>query len=163
MAETRRPTMRKFGVLVVVLPLILSGCIPMSLFAKGSGGDYDRYSSSWGTKVASNKVNTICLTPTLRLAIMDIEGHFGRKVVMNSGYRTPAYNSEVGGAHESYHKKCMAADFFIPGVPKSQLIAYARQMSLVGGLGCYPGRSFVHIDVRSRPWGSKGPVTFAGC
>ncbi len=154
---------KRFAAALIAVAFSVSGCIPMSLFAKGSGDGYDQYSSSWGTKVASSKVNTICLAPTLRLAIMDIEGHFGRKVVMNSGYRTPAYNSEVGGAEASYHKKCMAADFFVPGVPKSELIAYARQMSLVGGLGCYPGRDFIHIDVRSRPWGSKGPVTFAGC
>ena len=92
---------------------------------------------------------------------MDIEGHFGKKVVMNSGYRTPAHNAEVGGAEDSYHKKCMAADFFIPGVPKSQLIAYARRCRWSAASGCYPGRDFIHIDVRSRPWGAKGPVTFA--
>lgn len=155
--------MRKFGFLIALLPLIVSGCIPMALFANGSGKDYAGYGSSWGTKVASNKVNTICLVPALRLAIMDIEGHFGKKVVMNSGYRTPPHNDEVGGAENSYHKKCMAADIFIPGVPKSELIAFARQEPLVGGLGCYPGRDFIHIDVRSRPWGASGPVTFKGC
>ena len=135
----------------------------MALFASGSGKDYADYSTSWGTHVASKKVNTLCLTPALRLAIMDIEGHFGKKAVMTSGYRTPSYNSQVGGSDESYHTKCMAADFFIPGVPKSELIAYAKRVSLIGGLGCYPNRNFIHIDVRSRPWGAKGPVTFAGC
>ena len=49
--------------------------------------------------------------------------------------------------------KCMAADFFIPGVEKSRLIAFAYRNSLVGGLGCYPGRTFIHIDVRDRPAG----------
>ncbi len=143
--------------------MAVSGCIPMALFASGSGKDYSGYKTSWGTFVASNKVNTLCMVPTLRLAIMDIEGHFGKKAVVNSGYRTPSYNAQIGGADESYHTKCMAADLFIPGVPKSELIAYAKRMSLIGGLGCYPGRDFIHIDVRSRPWGAKGPVTFSGC
>lgn len=143
--------------------LAVSGCVPMALFATGSGRDYASYSSSWGTMVASKNVNTICLSPTLRLALMDFEGHFGKKAVLNSGYRSPWHNSAVGGADDSYHMKCMAADFFIPGVPKSELIAYAKTVGLVGGLGCYPGRNFIHIDVRARPWGAKGPVTFSGC
>ena len=153
----------RIAALAIALSMAVSGCVPMALFANSSGSDYAGYKSSWGTMVASNKVNTICLSPTLRLAIMDIEGHFGKKAVLNSGYRTQAHNEDVGGADNSYHTKCMAADFFLPGVPKSELIAYARRVPLVGGLGCYPGRSFIHIDVRSRPWGAKGPVTFSGC
>lgn len=154
---------KRVAAALVASVLALSGCVPMALFANGNGKEYSSYRTNWGVKVASNKVNAFCLVPALRLAIWDIEGRFGKKVVMNSGYRTPAHNSDVGGSDDSYHKKCMAADFFIPGVPKSELIAYARNVSLVGGLGCYPSQNFIHIDVRSRPWGARGPVTFSGC
>lgn len=155
--------MRKFSILLALLPLVLTGCAPMALFADGSSSAYAPYRTSLGVHVASSKVSTLCLVPTLRLAIWDIEGHFGKKVVMNSGYRTPWHNHDVGGAEASYHTKCMAADIFIPGVPKSKLIAYAKTVGLIGGLGCYPGRDFIHIDVRGRPPGYRGPVTFAGC
>jgi uncharacterized protein YcbK (DUF882 family) len=57
----------------------------------------------------------------------------------------------------------MAADIFIPGVPKSQLIAYAMRTRSVGGLGCYPQKQFIHVDVRARPRGWNHPVTFSGC
>ena len=97
------------------------------------------------------------------MAIWDFEGHFGRKVVMNSGFRDAHYNAKVGGASRSFHTKCMAADFYIPGVPKAQLIAFAMGNGYVGGLGCYPGRTFIHIDVRERPRGYRRPVTFNGC
>ena len=30
-------------------------------------------------------------------------------------------------------------------------------------VGCYPGRTFIHIDVRDRPRGWNKPVTFSGC
>ena len=60
------------------------------------------------------------------------------------------------------HMRCMAADFFIPGVDKSRLLAFAMGNSLVGGLGCYPGSNFFHIDVRERPRGWNRPVTFGG-
>lgn len=135
----------------------------MALFANGWGSEYDPYKSNLGVYVASSKVNTLCLSPGLRLLIWDFEGYFGKKVVMNSGYRTPWHNDAVSGARDSYHMKCMAADFHIPGVSKQKLIAYAMRNGRVGGLGCYPGRKFIHVDVRSRPRGYSGPVTFSGC
>jgi uncharacterized protein YcbK (DUF882 family) len=82
---------------------------------------------------------------------------------MSSGYRDGQHNAAAGGADNSYHTKCMAADFYIPGVDKSQLIAFAMNTGSVGGLGCYPGKSFIHVDVRDRPRGYNRPVTFSGC
>ena len=136
---------------------LLAGCAtaPRSLYAP--------YKTSFGMYVAHSEVNTFCLAPQLRFAIAAIEARFGRKVVVNSGYRDPQHNNDVGGADNSYHMKCMAADIFIPGVSKRSLIAVAYRERLVGGLGCYPGRQFIHIDVRNRPRGWSHPVTFSGC
>lgn len=145
-------------IIIPALLLILSACVPLAMFASGSDG----YRSSLGVQVASGNVNTVCLSPGLRLAIWEFEGHFHKKVVMTSGYRTPWHNASVGGASSSYHTKCQAADFFIPGVSKQELIDYAASLDIVGGLGCYPGRNFIHIDVRRRPAGYRQPVTW-GC
>jgi uncharacterized protein YcbK (DUF882 family) len=128
-----------------------------------SGDPYRNYKQSWGMYVASDSVNTFCLSPALRFLVSDFEWHFGRKVVVSSGYRDPFHNGRVGGADNSYHMKCEAIDFFIPGVSKSRLIAYAVRNNKVGGLGCYPGRVFIHVDVRDRPRGWRKPVTFSGC
>jgi zinc D-Ala-D-Ala carboxypeptidase len=147
----------------LALALALAGCMPMAMFANSSGASYSGKGNSFGTFVASREVNAFCITPKLRFVIWDFEGHFGRKVIMNSGYRDNQHNSSAGGQDNSYHKKCMAADFYIPGVDKSQLIAYAMRNDGVGGVGCYPGRSFIHIDVRDRPRGYSRPVTFSGC
>jgi uncharacterized protein YcbK (DUF882 family) len=124
---------------------------------------YAGYSQNYGTYVANSSVDTFCLVPNLRLVLWSFETYFGRKVVVSSGYRSPAHNADVGGKEDSYHMRCMAADFFIPGVDKRKLIAYAWRNGLVGGLGCYPGRGFIHVDVRSRPHGWTHPVTFSGC
>jgi len=148
---------------IIVTSLLLSGCLPLAIFANGSGSDYKGIRNNLGVFVAGKNVNTLCLSPALRLAIWEFEGYFGKKIVMSSGYRTPWHNYSVGGAAKSYHTSCMAADFYIPGVPKNKLIAFAKRSGSVGGLGCYPGRKFIHIDVRGRKWGSKSPVTFAGC
>lgn len=141
----------------------LAACVPMAMFASGSGAGYSGLRSDWGTYVASSTVNAFCLSPKLRFLIWEFEGQFGKKVVMQSGYRDNFHNSAAGGVDNSYHKKCMAADFYIPGVDKGRLIEFAMRTSSVGGLGCYPGRSFIHVDVRDRPRGYNRPVTFSGC
>jgi uncharacterized protein YcbK (DUF882 family) len=148
--------------LALLATALLGGCLPFALFAS-AGPAYRGYKQSWGTYVASDSVNAFCITPKLRVTLAQFEGHFGRKIVMSSGYRDPFTNGKVGGADNSYHMKCMAADFFIPGVPKSRLIAFALRNGNVGGLGCYPGRDFIHVDVRDRPRGWRKPVTFSGC
>jgi uncharacterized protein YcbK (DUF882 family) len=143
--------------------LVLTGCAPMAMFASGSGQAYSGKRSDWGTYVASREVNAFCISPQLRFLIWEFEGHFGRKVIMHSGYRDGRHNKAAGGADNSYHTKCMAADFYIPGVDKRELIAFAMRTPAVGGLGCYPGRPFIHVDVRERPKGWRRPVTFSGC
>ena len=149
-------------VLAFCAAVMLSGCLPFALFAS-SGDSYRGYKQNWGTYVASASVDTFCLSPKLRVAIAEFEGYFGRKVVVSSGYRDPFHNAKVGGADQSMHMKCLAADFFIPGVDKSKLIAFAKRSRTVGGLGCYPGRTVIHVVVRDRPRGWNQPVTFSGC
>jgi zinc D-Ala-D-Ala carboxypeptidase len=148
---------------IALTALTLAACMPMAMFASGSGAAYSGKKSDWGTYVASNEVNALCLSPKLRFLIWEFEGQFGRKVIMSSGYRDRQHNAAAGGADSSYHTKCMAADFYIPGVDKQQLIAFAMHRSSAGGLGCYPGRQFIHVDVRDRPRGYNRPVTFSGC
>lgn len=148
---------------VLVCALSLAACMPMAMFASGSGAAYSGKKNDWGTYVSSKEVNALCLSPKLRFLIWEFEGQFGRKVIMNSGYRDGKHNSAAGGANSSLHTKCMAADFYIPGVDKQQLVAFAIQRSSAGGVGCYPGRQFIHVDVRDRPRGYNRPVTFSGC
>jgi uncharacterized protein YcbK (DUF882 family) len=148
---------------IILCTVTLSGCLPFAFFASGTGSAYGGLAKSAGTYVSNTGVNATCLSPKLRLAIWEFEGFFGKKIIMSSGYRDEAHNAAVGGADNSYHTKCMAADFYIPGVSKKKLITFAMRQGLVGGLGCYPGRTFIHIDVRDRPRGYNRPVTFSGC
>lgn len=141
----------------------LAACMPMAMFASSSGSGYSGLRSDWGTYVTSKSVNAFCLSPKLRFLIWEFEGQFGKKVVMQSGYRDTYHNTAAGGTDNSYHMKCMAADFYIPGVDKKRLIEFAMRTNGVGGLGCYPGRNFIHVDVRDRPRGYNRPVTFSGC
>lgn len=75
----------------------------------------------------------------------------GRPVNINSGYRCPTHNRNVGGATNSYHMKGMAADFWIKGVSHDEVQEYAmRLLGNGGGVGRY--NNFTHIDVRENKW-----------
>lgn len=72
------------------------------------------------------------------------------KIVVISGYRTPATNAYLrrisrGVARESYHMYGRAIDFYIEGVELSQVRNFAIALGL-GGVGYYPSSGFIHLD-----------------
>jgi len=72
---------------------------------------------------------------------------------INSGYRSTAHNTKIGGKPKSQHLLGKAADIttknFSPEILASK-IAYLIQKGdmLMGGLHAYPG--FVHYDIRGK-------------
>lgn len=85
--------------------------------------------------------------PNLIEVLEKIREHFNKPVIVNSGYRTPWWNTRVGGAKNSYHCKGMAADIRIKGVSTDKIAKYASEcMKDHGGVICYT--NFVHVDVR---------------
>jgi uncharacterized protein YcbK (DUF882 family) len=147
----RLPFLPMFGA------LFLSGCVGVTSLGGIS------YAKKYGVYVETDAVSTLCLTPKVRGVIWAAERRFGQPAVVTSGYRSPWRNGAAGGARKSLHMSCQAVDVFVPGVSKSRLIKFMGQQRAVGGIGCYPGRKFIHVDVRKRPAGSSGPVMFSGC
>ena len=90
--------------------------------------------------------------PTPPLLVLDwledIREHFGGKPVnVNSGYRCPTHNQNVGGATNSFHLRGQAVDFWIKDVSPAEVYEYADQLiGAEGGVGKYTG--FTHIDNR---------------
>ena len=91
---------------------------------------------------------------SLAALLQKIRDHFGRPVVITSGYRTAAHNKSVGGAKSSQHLLGRAADIQVAGVSVEDVAAYAESlMPDWGGVGRYPvkaGRAtgWVHVDTR---------------
>lgn len=78
-----------------------------------------------------------------------IRNHFNEPVIINSGYRTPTWNTRVGGAKNSYHVKGMAADIRVKNVSPEKVAKFASEyMKNHGGVICYT--NFVHVDVREK-------------
>lgn len=75
-----------------------------------------------------------------------IRDYFKAPVIINSGYRTPSYNSKVNGASNSYHCKGMAADIVVKGHSSGEVAKYANDIMEQGGVIKYT--NFTHIDVR---------------
>ena len=91
---------------------------------------------------------------SLAALLQKIRDHFGRPVVITSGYRTAAHNKSVGGAKSSQHLLGKAADIQVADTTVEAVAAYAESlMPDWGGVGRYPvkaGRTkgWVHVDTR---------------
>ncbi len=96
------------------------------------------------------------LSSRLISILYQVEKRFGRKVIVVSGCRSRSHNRRIGGARESFHLRCMAADILVPGVRKITLYRYLASHPARGGLGTYCRSAFVHVDVGPRrewAWG----------
>ena len=98
----------------------------------------------------TDAVDIACLRPEL-LRLVRIAGeHFKGTPVITSGQRNR-------GRLGSYHRKCMAADFFVPGIERARLAKFLRSLPEAGGVGTYCHTKSVHIDIgEPRNWWQCG-------
>ena len=71
---------------------------------------------------------------------------------INSGYRSPQYNAQVGGAKNSSHKSGLAIDVSMSGMSDEDIRKFIRTASQEGfmGIAYYSGSNFVHLDMGAR-------------
>jgi len=101
----------------------------------------------------TDSVDVACLKPSLVRVLKTIEQHYGRKIVVTSGYRDRSRNRRARGAKNSLHMYCAAADVQVAGVGKWELANFVRSMPGRGGVGTYCHTESVHIDVGpERDW-----------
>lgn len=89
------------------------------------------------------------IIPTLK--VLDIlRGQLGCPIRLTSIYRSPAYNSRIGGEKSSYHMRFQACDFQAATGKPTQWAASLKKIrsdgAFKGGIGIYP--TFVHVDTR---------------
>ncbi|HOF03672.1 MAG TPA: D-Ala-D-Ala carboxypeptidase family metallohydrolase [Atribacterota bacterium] len=88
--------------------------------------------------------------------LIELRYKIEKPVIINSGYRCPSNNLEVGGVSNSYHLLGRAADIFVPKMVLAELFQAARNVGFTG-IGFYPARNFLHLDIRS-----SSPVCWQG-
>lgn len=87
-----------------------------------------------------------CLPQTLKAILNKVVDRFGA-VKVTSTWRPP-WRARRG----SYHKRCEAMDFRVPGVRPRTVLDYARSLPEVGGNKVY-WNGLIHIDTGPRrPW-----------
>ena len=90
----------------------------------------------------------VIINPILPEYLQKARDHFGKPLIITSGYRTTAHNIKVGGVSNSQHVFGNAADVYIPGVSVWDLYNYFCKIAGDScGIGIYD--TFVHFDVRS--------------
>lgn len=123
-----------------------------------------RIQGGWTTKMENKQEGWTKLTPEIRIALMRLqkkaveEGVFSGPIILNSGYRSPAYNKSVGGAERSQHLSGKAVDLTWSGfrsrsreLDKFQDIARSFGFR---GFGFY--NSFFHCDMGpARTWDKR--------
>ena len=76
-----------------------------------------------------------------------------KPINLNSAYRDPLHNFNVGGSPNSQHLLGTAFDIRLDNHDKYELVKYAKQVGFTG-FGYY--KTFLHVDTgRERWWGEK--------
>ena len=97
-----------------------------------------------------DKTEDLLVATELIETLEKIRNHFNEPVIINSGYRTPSWNSKVNGTSNSYHCKGMAADIVVKEHSSREVAKYADSIMEQGGVIRYT--NFVHIDVREKKY-----------
>jgi len=111
----------------------------------------EEFSCKDGTEVPSQYMdNLIELAENLEV-IRDV---VRSPIRINSSYRHPSYNANVGGSSRSQHLTASAADITIDGMTPDEVYSLINQMAIDGhikngGLGRY--HTFTHYDIRNNP------------
>lgn len=110
-----------------------------------------------GFTTSHKGVDVAHLTPATQSAAIAMQTAFGGPLTLNSAYRSPEYNKQVGGATNSMHTQGKAIDVSTQGMSpetKARLLKSALQSGFTS-VGFYP--NFLHFDTRSggTTWGTQ--------
>lgn len=102
-------------------------------------------------EIACRKTGAILINTVALDALQAFRNKIGKAIIVNSAYRSPEHNKEVGGVDESQHL-LGAFDIRIVGHNKFYLLKSAFEVGFTG-IGLY--ETWLHLDVRKTPalWG----------
>ena len=107
-----------------------------------------------------------CPPQALIDVLENIREHFGKPVIINSGYRCKEHNAKVGGAPASRHTFGDAVDIRVSDTKTMDVYNYViqtfddRPYGIAKKIIADPFRGFVHIDTRGKKarWNYPGSL-----
>ena len=97
-----------------------------------------------------NECNQDTIDYKLIEVIQWLRTHLGRPVIVTSGNRCPAHNTDVGGSKHSQHMESRAADIVVEYYsPKTIYDILDKQFGNQISLALYEDLGFVHVDSRT--------------
>ena len=109
------------------------------------------YLREFACRCQSGRCHMTLVHPRLIETLQTLRDLSARPLIVTSGFRCKTHNKIVGGRPRSYHTRGMAADILCRQLEQVEELALAAaDIPAVGGVGRYPSRLFVHIDVRPR-------------
>ena len=95
----------------------------------------------------------------LVLALQELRDLANAPITVTSGIRCERWNEKCGGAEKSQHLYGRAADIVIRDLHPVEMETLAEKVTKFrqGGIGVYPNRGFLHVDVRP-----NGPARWTG-
>jgi len=117
----------------------------MRLTTNFSKSEFD---SKDGAEMPANVLETV---KKLAENLQVLRDYLKAPITVNSGYRSPQHNANVGGAKRSQHLFGTASDIVVRGYSASQVAEAIEYLinegkMLQGGLKAY--KSFTHYDIR---------------
>ena len=89
--------------------------------------------------------------------------NFKRPVQIVEGFRCSKCIEKMAASPKSKHAQGKAANIVVEGIPLPEVYKFAATIPEVKGLGFYPDKGFIHIDVRKddkkdekKEWISEG-------
>lgn len=125
----------------------MKGIATISFFYP-SEGDYQISENFKVKEFKSRQNSTIVLSTELVKTLQTLRSRLGAPININSGYRTQAHNTQVGGSKNSAHLLGAAADIWTPKMSVMNFAEFIRMNYYKQvAIGAHPEDGYVHIDV----------------
>lgn len=106
-------------------------------------------------EIACKGTGSILVNPDALDKLQELRDRMGAPLRLNSAYRSPQHNRNVGGAQNSKHLDGEAFDISVHGHDPLLLEQNARASGFLG-FGFYPASNFIHVDCGpAREWGER--------
>lgn len=117
-----------------------------------------RWPSFSPQEMACRGTGRLMIVPDAMDKLQALRNKLGAPMIVNSAYRSPEHNRNVGGAKGSKHMEGIAFDVRMDNHDPDTYISAALSVGFKG-IGTYPKQNFVHVDARPTRanWGKPFP------